>query len=457
MPPLIALLLCTIFVTYLIRMEHKQAPDVSRSLWIPTIWILIMFSRPLDSWLGTGAQDTMESGSPADRAFLIILLCFAFLALLKRKFDWASAIRENYWVVLIISYMLVSILWSDIPYISFKRWTREIIPVVMAFMVLSEKHPHQALLSIFRRSIYILIPFSLLLIKYYPAYGVAYHRWSGDRMWIGVALQKNGLGKLCIISALFLVWTLIRRWRKRDVPVAKYQTPVEFFLLFLTFWLLMGPDKSLAYSATSTVALTVAFLALAVFSWIKKRGFAVRVNALKVIVLLIIAYGTVTPMIGKLSVLDVSSSFGRDQTLTGRSEIWAILVPFAMKRPVLGYGVGGFWTTAMRNLTSSHAHNGYLDVLLSLGFLGLLLVSMFWLSCCQKAQRAITGDFDLGILFVCYLIMSVVHNISESSIDSLTSSLTAIIVFFSVSSSVVASVDENISKGMRQPQGQILR
>ena len=73
-------------------------------------------------------------------------------------------------------------------------------------------------------------------------------------------------------------------------------------------------------------------------------------------------YGTVTPFIGKLSLVDISSTFGRDETLTGRSEIWATLVPFAMKRPILGHGFGGFWTDARREIiAASHGHNGYLD------------------------------------------------------------------------------------------------
>jgi O-antigen ligase len=457
MPPPLALLLCTIFVIFLIRLEHKQAPELSRYMLIPTIWMLVIFSKPLDVWFGNAAQDTMESGSPLDRIFLIVVLCLGLLILLRKKFDWPSAIKENYWLVFLVVYMLVSILWSDIPYISFKRWTRELVAGVMAFLVFSERDPHQAVLSILRRLIYILIPFSHLLIKYYPAYGVEYGRWSGYKTWIGVSSQKNGLARLCIVSALFLIWTLYRRWRGLDVPVVKYQTHIEIFLLFLTFWLLMGPDKTFAYSATSTVSLIVALLALAGFFWIKKRGFALGANALKAVVFLIIVYGTVTPMVGKLSVLDVSSSFGRDQTLTGRSDIWAILVPFAMSRPILGHGVGGFWTTAMRNLTSSHAHNGYLDAVLSLGFVGLLMVSMFLLSCCQRAQRAITYDFDWGILFVCYLIMTMVYNISESTIDSLCGSLTAIILFFSVSSLKISMVEEKLAKVMHRPKGSLLR
>jgi O-antigen ligase len=446
MPPPVAFLICTVFVAFLLRLDHKQAQGASRSLWIPTIWAFVAFSKPLGIWFGNTGEGSMEAGSPLDRAFLIVLLGLAIIVLSKRRFEWIGAIRENRWLVLFVGFMLISISWSSIPLISFKRWTREFIVVVMAFMVLSEHDPRRALLTILRRVTYVLIPYSLLLIKYFPKYGIQYGRWSGARMWVGVGLQKNTLALLCIISAVFLVWTLIRRWSGRDIPVAKYQTYVEVFLLILTMLLLMGPRMTFTYSATSTVVLALAMLTFCGLYWMRKRGSALGINALKAIIITIIVYGTVTPFLGKLSILDVSSALNRDATLTGRSDIWALLVPFALSRPVLGHGFGGFWTSEMRALTMSNAHNGYLDVILNLGFFGILLVSIFFLSCCQKAHRTITKDFDWGVLFVCYLLMAVVHNIAESTVNTLTSSLIAVVLFFSVSALKARSEDETLGE-----------
>ena len=304
----------------------------------------------------------------------------------------------------------------------------------MAFAVLSERVPRQALLGVLRRVTYILIPFSVLLIKYYPAYGIEFGRWSGARMWIGVATQKNGLARLCMIASLYLVWTLIRKWRGRDIPVVKYQTYIEILLLILAVFLFMGPNRTFAYSATSTVSFGVAMLTLCGLYWMKKRGSEFSANALRAIIIIIIIYGTITPFLGKLSLLDISSIFKRDSTLTDRSLIWERLVPLALNRPIIGHGYGGFWTTEMRLLTDAHAHNGYLDVILNIGFIGLMFVSAFLLSCCRKAGRSIKYSFEWGTLFVCYMIMLVFFSIAESSIDSLTTSLSAIVMFFSVSS-----------------------
>lgn len=435
MPSIIALALCISFVIYLLRIDHKQSSDVSFVTWIPSLWALVAFSRPLDIWFGGSEQATMESGSVYDRIFFLVLLFVALIVLFRRGFSWSKAVKDNRWLIVLVAFMLVSVSWSSISFISFRRWTRESIGVMMAFLLLSERHPQKALQGVLRRVSYILVPFSALLIKFYPKYGIEFGRWDGSRSWIGVATQKNGLARLCIIVLIFLVWTVMRRWQGHDRPVMKSQPWAEGFLIVLSGLLLMGPNRTLTYSATSTVTFIAALITLFRLLWLKKRGFAFPEVGLKIIVMTIVIYGTMTPFIGKLSVVNISSIVKRDNTLTGRADlIWKRLMPFAMSKPILGHGYGGFWTTEMRELTSSHAHNGYLDVILNTGFLGLVLVSLFLLSCCRKAYRAFTVEPEWGILFVCYLIMLVIFNIAESSIDSLTASLTAIVMFFSACS-----------------------
>ena len=373
----------------------------------------------------------MESGSPMDRAFLIALLCLALIILVKRKFRWSIAIKENIWMVLLIGYMLSSIFWSDMPFISLKRWVKELVAVVMAFFVLSEPDPRQALRSIFRKTIYILIPFSYILIHYFPIYGREYARWSGGQMWIGVAMQKNGLARLCVFSTFFIVWEVFRRWQGHESPVTRYQTYLAVGLLFLTLWLLGGPNHTVTYSATSTVALTVGLTSFMWLYWMKKNSI-LWTKALNVITAFIIVYGTLTPFIGGLSIIDVSSTLGREESLTGRRSIWEVLVPLAMEQPLFGHGIGGFWTSTVRDLTSSHAHNAYLEIILNFGFFGLLLFAIFLISIGRKAQKAMTMDFSLGAFSVCWLLLSVVYSITEASIDSFASHLTACLIFLSV-------------------------
>jgi len=429
LPPLLALTLCIAFVYFMLRLEAKQSPDVSKAIWIPTIWMLSAASKPLAAWFRVSSADP-ESGSSLDRAFLIVLIIAALWILFKRGFDWSSAMKDNSWLMILIVFMLISVLWSSIPDISFKRWARELLAVLMAFVVLSEPSPRRAMESVLRRTAYILIPFSPVLIKYFPQYGVEYTRWSGRRLWVGVAMQKNGLGRLCMIVAFFLIWSLIRRWQGKNPSVWKYQTHFEIIILAITLWLITGGQKT---SATSLIALSMGLLSYATFYFMKKKGKTVGASLLMLIIAIIILYGTTSVFTGQLKFGFITSAAGRDETLTGRTDIWARLLPVAMKKPILGGGFGGFWTPGTRDaFRISGSHNGYLDVLIGLGFVGLVLVSVFLLSSCRKAHQVLDVDFDWGVLWIGFIIMAVAHNIAESSINSFAHQLTAILLFFSI-------------------------
>jgi len=345
------------------------------------------------------------------------------------------AIRENPWLMLLLGYMFVSIFWSDIPFVSFKRWTREFIVLVMSFVIATEPEPRRAIKSIIVRMIYILIPLSYVLIRYFPAYGRQYNRWDGTVMWIGAATQKNGLGVLCVFAVFFLIWSFMERRKGSGIPVSRYHACLEAIVLFLALYLMGGPGHNLSYSATSNAALLLGVSTYIGISWFRNKGVLIGPFALTVIVALIAAYGTVTPFLGKLSLVDVSSVFQRDSTLTGRNDLWAILVPLQMQRPLWGYGFGGFWNTAIiQHADANEAHNGYLDLLLNIGFVGYIFFIIVLLSFCRTAQRMIIDNFDWGILFVCFLLMAVVHNISESTCVVFTGKMLVPVLILSVSS-----------------------
>jgi O-antigen ligase len=427
-PPILALAFCSAFVVFLLLLERKQSPTVSKALWIPTIWFIYTSSKALGTWFKTGGD--METGSPTDRVFLIILLVISLIILSRRKFEWLEAIKENPWPVIIILYMLASVLWSGMPAISFRRWVRELIPVAMALLVLSEKNPRLALESMIRRKIYILIPFSIVLINYFPEYGRSYGRWSGAVEWVGVTYQKNGLALLCIFSIMYLVWKFIKGHATKESAASKLEIYGDIAVLLISLYLLGGPGHTLKHSATSSVSLILGLIVLVGLLWMRKRGKIVSASLFKTAAVVLIVYGTITPFLGKLGFLDISSNFGRDETLTGRADIWAFLIPYALKKPLLGHGFGGFWTTSMREMTSSHAHNGYLDTILNIGIVGLILFSIYILSCCTRAAKILIKDFFWGTLFLCYVLMAVVHNIAESSMHEFTGTLTAAILLF---------------------------
>jgi len=188
----------------------------------------------------------------------------------------------------------------------------------------------------------------------------------------------------------------------------------------LAFYLFMGPKRTLTYSATSTVVLVIGMSALIVLNWLQKKSIFPNANLLTIVLAAIIVYGTITPFVGKLKILDVTSLLGRSENLTERGEIWNKLIPLAMQDPILGKGFG-YWTDQLSEyLKVQSGHNGYLDTIFTLGFLGLILMSVFLIDTFRKAHKEMMRDSDWGILWICLIFMGAIHSISESSLDSFT-------------------------------------
>lgn len=426
MPPIVALFVCAILVFGLLRLERKQSRGVSIVTWLPTIWFLLIAGKPLAEWFSMGGTD-LESGSVLDRYFVAALLVVGFVVLVKRSFDWSQAVGENKLVISILLYMFISIAWSDMPYSSLKRLFRDdLAPVIMSFVIASERNPQNALESIFRRIVYIMLPFSILLIKYYPHLGVQYGRWSGTSMWIGVSMQKNGLALLCLLSSFFFIWNFSKRWQTGGRRIVWYQTYVEIFLFMIALWLFTGPEHRLNYSATSAIALLFGILTFLYLLWLRKRNMLIGTKTTVLLIGSIVLLGIMAPFTGGSFLSGTASVVGRGETLTGRTDIWAYLLPYAMNSILLGHGYGGFWTDALREATSSHAHNGYLDIVLNLGLVGFLLFGIFFLTSCLRARKIMSTDFYWGSLWFCVVLMAVIHNTCESSTISFTGILGAL-------------------------------
>ena len=86
---------------------------------------------------------------------------------------------------------------------------------------------------------------------------------------------------------------------------------------------------------------------------------------------------------------------GRNSTLTGRTDIWAAVIPMA-PNPLVGAGFESFWLSprvAARlwelfpNLPLNEAHDGYIEVYLELGWVGVGLIGLILLTVIADRSR----------------------------------------------------------------------
>jgi len=442
MPPLLAFLLCGGAVGYLLRLERKQLPGVSTAVWIPTLWLLVAASRPLGRWF-TGEE--AESGGALNEIVFGVLLVLNAVVLKKRRCDLAAILKQSRWLMAVALYMLLSVVWSEEPFTAFKRWIREFQVILVGLLICTDPDPRKAVKSVLMRTVYVLIPSSVVLIKYFPAYGVAYGRWSGGIMWLGVAMQKNGLGRLCLIAIFFLAWFLITQRSEAGVPHVRHATAANVFVLLIAIWLLRGPTVQ-AYSATAVVSLLGGFLTYAGLYWVQKLGISFLRTAVIPLLIVILVGGTVLPLVtgdasGEESPAQRGTvgTLGRDETFTGRTGIWGGLIPDVERNPVLGVGLLSFWTPE-RVLVHDigEAHNGYLDMLLQLGAVGLILVCYYVISICRRALDILDRDFNWGCLVACFAVMFGLHNMSESSIHCFTSTLGGLFALLAITFPVIS-------------------
>ena len=158
-----------IFVAWLIKRDIASRPGVSSAVWIPTLWVGILASRTVSHWIGFsgGTGDTLD-GSPVDRLFYLAMILAAAFTLSRRGLDWGWLIAKNWPIVLFYSFLLVSVIWANSPFVSFKRWFKETGNILVALVILTEVNPLQAFRAVFIRCAYVLIPLSLIFIRYFP-------------------------------------------------------------------------------------------------------------------------------------------------------------------------------------------------------------------------------------------------------------------------------------------------
>lgn len=119
-------------------------------------------------------------------------------------------------------------------------------------------------------------------------------------------------------------------------------------------------------------------------------------------------------------------AIGKDPTLTGRTDIWAAVLRQWARSPHLGYGFAAFWEKGSvpalvvqreAHWTVPSAHNGWLDLLVQVGDVGVgLFAAVLVLGLVAAALRTHRlGDGGFGLLF---LVLFAFLSLSESVIEA---------------------------------------
>jgi O-antigen ligase len=223
--------------------------------------------------------------------------------------------------------------------------------------------------------------------------------------WRGILPHKNITGATCAFTVIFLMFDQrqISRWLSGLTIAAS--------LVFLYF----------VESRTSAGMLAFAVLC----GWLI-RPYSAAHRATLGLVLLLAAALALQIVFGYFEALQ---SFLNDPgALTGRTAIWPLLLEYAAEHPWTGSGFGAFWkigeNSPIWTLTDNwvavyggHGHNGYLDLLVTIGIPGLILAIvtlLLWPLTRLLSSLAITKP-SRSLLFA-VLVFCAGHNLTESSL-----------------------------------------
>ncbi len=380
--------------------------------WEQGLAVLILFLSTdaliplLTGTSGTPTGDRDQGNNPVALAIWSVIYVISFFLLLRQSRHPLSAIFKDkaLWLLLILA--IVSFGWSVAPLVTLKRAVGLLGTSILGFY-LGMRFTRQELLQFLVYALALSAILSLGTVLLFPALGITTVDVGSGTGWRGVFLTKNDLGLAMAMSAVMSILYVIDHRRHRLVGMA--------ILLLSVSLLLLSTSKG-------ALVVLVTLLLFLPLTRLPRWRFGLAIPALMLVI-------SVGGGIGVWLVSNIDSLLGlmgRDITLTGRTQLWAVLWEMIQRHPFLGYGYGGFWLglqgyslevyQTIRWLPT-HAHNGLLQLGLALGVVGIALVALSFFRNLGRAlaltqhKHAIASAFPL-----ISLVLLVLFNVTESEL-----------------------------------------
>lgn len=415
MSPLIATAFFFALILGLFWLDRDREVRTSKALWISVVWIAIACSRPVSLWFHTQsavdpAQQVLD-GSPVDRLVYAALLVGGIMVEVRRRKQFARLLRANGPILFFFLYCVVSFLWSDYPGVAFKRWTKAVGDLVMVWLVLTERQPLAAIKRALARLTFVLIPLSILFIKYYPEIGVGYGPWGGSPNYCGVTTHKSTLGVICLVFGLASLWRLVDAYKSHVGTRRPRQLIAHSVVLVMVFWLFRTIDSMT--SMTCFVMAGTLLLAANIRMVARRRALVHLSVVFSVAASAAVVFFNASP--------DTLKALGRDPTLTDRTEVWGLLLSL-VRNPLLGTGFESFWLgERIQKIWTAYwwhpnqAHNGYLEVYLSLGWIGVTLLVVVLIAGYLNIIKGWRRNESTTGLMLAYFLVGIVYNFTEAA------------------------------------------
>lgn len=341
-------------------------------------------------------------------AFFIIVPLILIVLMIKNK-QINKDINITFLLLCVFSF--ISVIWSISPKDTIKGSILLVGTTILA-MYISKNYEKEEIMKSLLIWFFALVVINLVLVvfKFDIIYQIEETRYNNAIK--GIFKHRNTLGLYMSMAIGVGLWFILQNKEKvnKYIPIAT--VICGGILLYLS--------KSM-----TSLLLGILIIFLIYFTRYKKFNtiLCYSIIPLMIVGVLVLVF---TPNWFK----EILESLGRNSTLTGRSVIWAGVIAAIVYKPLLGYGFGAFWTVNPHSVLfvlseykyelPVNSHNGYLDLLIEFGVVGVIAI-IIWIAYMVKKLKETTkvnlnkNNKYIGYI-MSYFIFILVFNLVESSL-----------------------------------------
>jgi exopolysaccharide production protein ExoQ len=347
----------------MIELNNKLLNLWLRKLEVPATVILLLYF--------------LSTGFPSPIPKLMNILSYPMIAVLVslhwKRISWV-AIRDLP-LLLLIGLAFASALWSadlEMTINGCRGLLRTVLLGAYFSTCYSLKEQMKILTWVFGMAA-ILTVMSVILI---PSYGMA-GRIDHPGALQGIFDHKNSLGYAMTLGAVLFLLTAIQERKPNWLAWSGFALTIVLTLL--------------AYSSSALMSLLLLISLIPVYQLIKQH-YKLQVVLLSIACILGCAAAIFIFGNSESILVDI---LGESTTFSGRTPIWDLMIKKTLERPWLGYGINAFWSSDAGvdvilntwapneyaiNGQGFNAHSGYLAFLPQLGFLGIFIYAISFIT-----------------------------------------------------------------------------
>lgn len=325
-----------------------------------------------------------------------IIMFLSFVSIIIKSLKYNIVINKvSIYIFLFISYFSVTVLWGQNIYYSIYMYIPFLSATIFALSLALNYSLNERFNIIYKSLLYTMI-LSLICIIFIPSIGLSS---SYGNYWRGVFDFKNKFGSFLVFMVTF---SLIKIFIRKEQ------------ILMNTIVCIIAIICSIFSKSSGSISLIIVVTCFIAYLLIKRN--VINRNLKVLLTILLIAFAIITIMIVPYFIVNI---FDKDLTFTGRTLIWQTVIYYCYDNIIFGYGFSHFripnssiqlQVSNILNQQLFSTHNGFLDILLSSGIVGLALFLSVLISILKsfKQYKGIEKE-SLKVIFLSLILINMIE------------------------------------------------